>query len=1150
VLGLGPEVRLNIGRRLDGTLDPRSEHGELALLLEGVDPTTGQRLVPDRANRRRGFDLTFSASKSLSIPAFLHPDPRVRDVLWECHREAVAETVAMIEEDYAVSRRGHGGRDGAVRARFAAAAWDHGTSRADDPQVHTHVVIAGLAWGDDGKLGALDWTYMLGGQRGRRRQVAMYSAVCDALTRHKVAERLGADWTDPMGRDGHREITGTPPGLVNEYSQRRDEILAAAGPTASAKSLQAATLATREKKSERTAAELTPEWIERLRSAGLSRERLAASYERAWRRRPAADKAVEPAKEVVRLGAKRATWTKVDLIAHLARSPRRGVASTAELLAAVDAALAAQETVVVSAAKQPASGLLPLGETRYASRTLLSAEEGVAQRCQELAGRGPALDPALVAAVAATRGLTGEQAEALAGLLSPGFVHCLRGGGGATKTFVIGAAGEAWRAQGREVVGLALSWQAANELTAKGVESEAIAAAFSPFRDPPWRAPKGGVVVVDEASMVPTPTLAKIFEKAEKAGAQVVLVGDNRQLGTVEGAGGLFARLAEEQGTIELTANLRQTEAWEKKALAAIRAGRAAEGLTALVRHGRIAVAPDEDTALGAMVADWCDAVTAGDEAVMLSATRAGRDQLAAMGHAALVDAGLVRSGGIELAASDEHEGVAPRVIAAGDRVRFLARRDFPGGKERVVNGTEGMVVHATARQITVDLGGRVVKVPTTWATDHVAYAYAATIASSQGRTVGTAAIAKERLAELARRGSVFLWTPEALALEDAYVGLSRAADSVHLYSCVAPGEPVTGGHLLDAEGRAIDLPPASTDPLAQALRRWRETGAERSAVAELERSERVRQLAALPRAELDATRRGMAERSRWWLETTPAKKVSEDREALARGETTGDQHRRLVAAAWRESRIPPDLVELVERIDEIDAGLAERRRVEVAALALSRQAEPVVGPVPADGADRSDWWSAVGEMADAAHATGMARGNAPDEALDALVDAVGRAGSDSRSLDELVAAHGAEARLAEALDESGGGRGYRRLAAAWAGLGEDPVALTEAVAGELAQVRDAGPGLWAEAARRRLAAAVAANDDVPIAVAVAAIAPDVAVRAVLAAVAQRDRRAAEADVRETAAQERAADEVLVPVVAPAIERTDDGPGLEIGGAW
>ena len=55
-----------------------------------------------------------------------------------------------------MSVRGHNGRDGAVRARIIAVAWDHGTSRAHYPQVHTHVVVPNLAWGDDRQLGTVE----------------------------------------------------------------------------------------------------------------------------------------------------------------------------------------------------------------------------------------------------------------------------------------------------------------------------------------------------------------------------------------------------------------------------------------------------------------------------------------------------------------------------------------------------------------------------------------------------------------------------------------------------------------------------------------------------------------------------------------------------------------------------------------------------------------------------------------------------------------------------------------------------------------------------------------------------------------------------------------------------------------------------------
>ena len=1148
-LGLGPEVNLATGRSIDGRKVSDGGRGELALLLEGVDPTTGERLVPDRPNRRRGFDLTFSAPKSVSIVAALHPDPAVRDALWEAHRAAVAQTMAWIEEQYCASRRGHEGRDGAVRARLCAAAWDHATSRAGDPQMHTHVVAPNLGWGDDGKLRAIDWGRILGSYGGGRGAVGDTSAVYGAALRAEIRARTGLGWTDPIGRDQHREIAGVVMRLVRQFSDRRGEILDAAGIEGTAKSRQAAVLATRQAKEERPAAELMDGWRARLAGAGWTPERLAKSVERAARK-GAGDAERERERRgrlsekqlrklVAEVGAAQATWTERDLAAHVARSMRSGVAPS-EIAAVVAVALATDEAVVVAEPAQPAGGLLPTTERRYASRTLLDAEANVVRLARTLTDRGKPLDAALAAAVAAKRGLADEQVEALRALLAPGFVHCVRASAGAGKTLVVGAAADAWRAEGREVVGLALAWRGANELASAGIEAEAIDAALSPRRERPWAPPKGGVVVVDEASMVTTPKLATIFELAERADAQVVLVGDNRQLGAVAGAGGLFARLAAEPGTITLTANRRQVERWERRSLEAVRAGRSAQGLDALARHGRIVVAPDEDAALGAMIAGWREATLSGGEAVLLSATRAGRDRLAAMAHATLVEAGVVRPGGVELAASDKHGGVAPREIAGGDRVRFLSRRAF--GRERgqrVVNGTEGVVAHATSRHLVVELdSGKSVRVPVTWAGDHVAWAYAATIAASQGRTVGTAAAARERVAEAARRGTVYLWAPENLALESAYVGLSRAADSVHLYTSVAPSDPATGGHLATRQGRPIDLPTDARDPLAAALRRWREAGAERAGVAEIERSERVRGLAARSRADLESERRRLAARASWWLDTTPQRRVEASRAQLRDGAVDAPEHRRVVAAAWAESRRPPDLVELVGHIDELDDALAQRRHAEVAAIALSGAGEPITGPMPEDPAARVGWWSSVGEVADAAHATGVAHGVEPDEALRTLVEAVERAGDDARSLDELVAERGAAEAVEQAVATSGGGAAYRRIATAWAALGEEPRALTEAVRNELADVRNAGPGLWARVAQRRLEAAIAVRDDVPIAVAVAAIAPEVAVRAVLAAVREREER--EAAERGEEGAERGVEVVVEPVVEVA------GPALAV----
>jgi ATP-dependent exoDNAse (exonuclease V) alpha subunit len=80
------------------------------------------------------------------------------------------------------------------------------------------------------------------------------------------------------------------------------------------------------------------------------------------------------------------------------------------------------------------------------------------------------------------------------------------------------------------------------------------------------------VLVVDEASMADTRTLAELLARTQAAGGTLVLVGDPAQLPEI-GAGGVFAALARHPGTVVLTDNRRQTEAWERAALGDLRAG-------------------------------------------------------------------------------------------------------------------------------------------------------------------------------------------------------------------------------------------------------------------------------------------------------------------------------------------------------------------------------------------------------------------------------------------------------------------------------------------------------------------------------------------------------------------------------------------------
>jgi conjugative relaxase-like TrwC/TraI family protein len=127
-------------------------------LMEGRHPGTGERLkrVGGRS-KVAAFDLTFSAPKSVSV-LFAVGDSVLSGVLVEAHEEAVGAALHYLERERCRVRRGRGGVRREAGGGLVAAAYRHRMSRAEDPQLHTHVVAANMARGADGRWTALDAT--------------------------------------------------------------------------------------------------------------------------------------------------------------------------------------------------------------------------------------------------------------------------------------------------------------------------------------------------------------------------------------------------------------------------------------------------------------------------------------------------------------------------------------------------------------------------------------------------------------------------------------------------------------------------------------------------------------------------------------------------------------------------------------------------------------------------------------------------------------------------------------------------------------------------------------------------------------------------------------------------------------------------------
>jgi conjugative relaxase-like TrwC/TraI family protein len=128
----------------------------LRRVLAGLDPLDGTLLRGSSSPVRvAGFDLTFSAPKSVSV-LFGIGDGELRTAVRHAHDRAALEAVGYLERSAAAVRRGHGGAEVVPAAGLVAAAFRHRTSRAGDPQLHSHVLVANLGRGPDGRWSALD----------------------------------------------------------------------------------------------------------------------------------------------------------------------------------------------------------------------------------------------------------------------------------------------------------------------------------------------------------------------------------------------------------------------------------------------------------------------------------------------------------------------------------------------------------------------------------------------------------------------------------------------------------------------------------------------------------------------------------------------------------------------------------------------------------------------------------------------------------------------------------------------------------------------------------------------------------------------------------------------------------------------------------
>jgi conjugative relaxase-like TrwC/TraI family protein len=963
--------------------DPRKLYGE------GFDAAWQHR--GKRVNERvQAFDHCFSSPKSVSLLA-AGGGPEVRRLLAEGRAEALTVAIGYLERHGIGVRREHNGADRyPAVGGLVAVAFEHRMSRAGDPNLHTHVLVQNAAQGPDGRWTALDSDRLYA-------QLMAADHLYLAAERAALTERLGVRWGPVDDRSGAAEVLGLDDRrLIERFSKRSEQIdqwLDTHG-LSGIKASSAAAVATRAPKDHsESEASVYARWGAELAEQGVG-ERQLAEVCSGGRGRPASRTELDSVLSALSgpdgLTAEVSIFTRTEVVDTLVK--RLPVAPSAHQ-ALTQAERVADRFLAERAVRVGHDRRL--GVERYSTPELLTLErqlvDGATRRTDE---RRAMVRPEVVREVLDRHATAGEDQAAMVRDLTQGGagVAVVVGRAGSGKTWALGLAREAFELDGYQVLGCAPTGIATVGLADEGfTDARTVDRLLLDLGRGRAELNDRTVLVMDEAAMVATRKLTPLLSHAERAGAKVVLVGDDRQFASIQ-AGGGFRALRLRLGASELTVNRRQVEAWEQRAIDDVRAGNPEQAIAAYAEHDRIKAFEARDDRDRALVSDWWQAHQAGEQPVIYAHRRAQVDQLNAVCQRLRAEAGQL---------GPERLTVGDRSFAVGDVVVLGANAPDRLG---VVNGTTAVILELDrrGRAMTVrtleDEPAKTVRLPA-WYLDalvqpgqsrRVDLAYVRTDMRSQGRT--------EQRALLALDG--------AEDMQGGYVQLTRSKQRTDLYLTVGP-EPLGPDEerpYPHREGRAaeellarvltrdgsktlasdtLDLPDARRLS-TRALRAERDRLAQLRAQCPLDRSRELRLAAERAREADQARHQAITDHQaaadhvagltgRWWGRRELAvarERLAQAGHALKATSSQADHAAERLGVLRRAQQRHAGWIEAHDadlRVREraVAREDAWRRRVDQRALALDPPGWLLaeLGPVPSDPHERAAWRTAAAEL-------------------------------------------------------------------------------------------------------------------------------------------------------------------------------------------
>lgn len=797
----------------------------------GIEPSNAQlvQFVAQNSKAHQkavaGFDLVFTPPKSVSI-AWGLGDEQLRRGIESAHERAIQDVIRHLEKNVVMTRRGRNGvrqietSSGVIGTKFRH--WD---SRAGDPNLHDHVVIANRVQGVDGQWSSIDgrMIYAYGVEA---------SELYNARVQQYVTELTGLQFEARSlnGKKPVHEIVGIDDEMVRAFSSRRGEISAALeqvtaqfveahGYAPSEKQLiqlaQQATLATRPaKEGVHSLEELHAEWVAQahaLREQGVdlpvegalaeNLKKASAEYEQQVlqaKRQQAYESPVQEhaAAIVARLEESRSTWRRTHVNAEVLRYARDiglNEKQDAALLSSIREhlnpemlPLHAQSQRLTPREFMRADGTSQHQKINYelfTSERVLAAESAILDAATQQVIPASSLDVFEMEAEKRRAELAlqgyalpeGQERMAREFATSDKLLVVGIGAAGAGKTSSTRLAVNAIEASGGRVVGLAPTAAAAAVMREEmGIEADTVDKILSDWKNgTALNLSAGDVLLVDEAGMVSTPKFQQILQLAQERGALVRALGDYRQLSAV-GSGGALRLVDREVGAAHLDELFRFKNPDEAAATLALREPPLVgddKPFDWYKNQGRV-VAGESDVMVEQVFTAWRDDTTAGKQSIMIASTNETVGKLNDLAQAHAMERGHVRPEHGSVRLHNEARAHVGDVIVTRQNARRLT---VNSGQDFVKNGDLWRVVGLEDGMLTVqhlEHGGKVT-LPGSYVAASVELGYASTIHRAQGATVDTAHALVDSSTD--RAGS--------------YVALTRGRESNKLYVSLGDGQ-------------------------------------------------------------------------------------------------------------------------------------------------------------------------------------------------------------------------------------------------------------------------------------------------------------------------------------------------------------------------